>query len=178
MRPQERKRLLALEIRSSKFGYAVFDGPIELLDWGVRWFGEKTSSPMAAASDRTRFLLNLHAPGTVVTRERNYFSLGVNRRFAMIMRAIRIETRRHHAAFKVLTTHQVQRCFALHGCATKHEIATHLAKQFEVLSWRLPERRKPHNSEPRATVIFDAAATGVAFLEKSARQSEKHRSVS
>ena len=178
MKPSGLKRLLALEIRASKFGYAAFDGATRLLDWGVSWFGEKKGQLAHTVSKRIRVLLSLHRPHVVVARGRNYHSTAASRRFAVVVRAIRAETKRHSARFILLSAHKVQRQFAMRGCTTKHEIATSLAKQFEEISWRLPERRKSYESEAPSMVIFDAAATGLAFLGRPSRRSDGIRTAS
>jgi hypothetical protein len=168
--PSPRNRLLALAIRSSKMGFVVFEGPAQLLDWGVRWFGVRKSSLRSRVSRRVEALLRIHNPLTVVACDRTYYSAAANRRFAIIVSSIRAETRRHSATFKILSTPQVQRHFALRGYVTKHGIATDLSSRFEELSWRLPTRRKPYEREAPAMVIFDAAANGLAFYGRRARQ--------
>jgi hypothetical protein len=168
--PGPRNRLLALEIRSSKMGFVVYEGPTKLLDWGVRQFGVKEDSLRSTVSSRIEALLRIHNPLTVVARDRTYYSAAANRRFAIIVSLIRAGTKRHSATFKILSTRQVQRHFALRGYVTKHGIATDLSGRFEELSWRLPTRRKPYEGEAPAMVIFDAAANGLAFYGRPARQ--------
>ena len=46
-------------------------------------------------------------------------------------------------------------------------IASVLAKQFPTLDLRLPPKRKIWQSEDYRMSIFDAAAAGVAYFEKS-----------
>jgi hypothetical protein len=58
----------------------------------------------------------------------------------------------------------VRRFFDQTGSATKHEIASTLAEWFIELAWKLPAKRKPWQSENYQMVIFDAVATGAAFL--------------
>src|SRR6266446_4884051 len=38
MAPDNQKRVIALDVRSRSFGFAIFEGPNELLDYGVRSF--------------------------------------------------------------------------------------------------------------------------------------------
>jgi hypothetical protein len=171
--PSTRNRLLALAIRSSKMGFVVFEGPTQLLDWGVRRFGAKEGSLRSTALSRIEVLLRIHNPSTVVVCDRTYCSAAANRRLATIMSAVRAETKRHSARFKILSTRQVQRHFALRGYVTKHGIATDLSSRFEELSWKLPTRRKPYEGEAPAMVIFDAAANGLVFYGRPARQERR-----
>jgi hypothetical protein len=158
------KRLLALEIRASRLGFAVLEGPTGLLDWGVRSFGEQNEKLRSAVSDRIATLLAFHKPASVVTRVRRYYSAAQNKRFRAIVSAIRAETKRKSTKFFVLTTRQVRAHFAPNGQVTKHDIATSLVKQFEALSWKLPGQRKAYQSEAPAMLVFDALANGVAFV--------------
>jgi len=160
--------LLALEIRSRKVGFAVFEGAARLLDWGVRWFGTKNQPLRPIVSKRIGALLRLHKPCMVVARDRNYYSARANRRFATILHSIRAETRRHSAKFIILPARKLQRQFAWRGYTTRHEIATSLAERFDELSWKLPARKKPYESEAPSMVIFDATANGVAFFGRTA----------
>jgi hypothetical protein len=163
-----RERLIALEIRASKFGFAVFEGPTRLLDWGVRWFQEKDGALRSTVADRIGTLLRFYRPGAVVVRVRDCHSASKSRAFTMIVSSIRTETMRNSTKFGFVTIRQVREHFAPNGQTTKHGIATNIAKQFEELSWKLPNRRKSYQSEPPTMVIFDAAATGVACFGRKA----------
>ncbi len=160
------KRLLALDIRASRFGFAVFESPTRLLDWGVRSFGEQGERLTSAVSDRIGTLLAFHKPSAVVVRNREYHSADQNKRFVAIVALIKAETRRHSTKFCVLTKRQVQKRFSQSGPVTKHDIASRLAEKFDELSWRLPERRKSYQSEAPIMAVFDAVANGIAFSWK------------
>lgn len=159
-----RKRLLALEIRASRLGFVVLEEPARLLDWGVRSFGEQKGKLGSTVSDRIATLLAFHSASVIVARTRKYLAAARNRRFRTIMSAVRTEARRHSAEFRALTVRQVTNYFAASGEATKYDIATRLAREFEELSWKLPSRRKIYQSEPLAMLVFDALANGVACL--------------
>lgn len=167
------KRLLALEIRASRLGFAVLEGSARLLDWGVRSFGEQDQGQgvRSAVSDRIATLLAFHNPSAVVVRARRYHSTINNKKFLAIVAAIRAETKRNSMEFCILTMPQVRDHFALRGKVSKHDIATSLADQFEELSWKLPHRRKAFESEAPAMLVFDALANGIAFLERQTPQS-------
>jgi hypothetical protein len=165
-KPVERLRVLALEIRASRFGFAVLEGPTTLLDWGVRWFGDGVLR--STVSDRISTLLSFYRPYVIVVRSRTYYSGPENNRFARIVDTIRTEARRKRTRFKILNQHHVRDHFASKGPATKHAIASAVARQFDELSWKLPNPRKPYQKEARAMVIFDAVANGIAFLGEQA----------
>lgn len=168
-----RIRVIALEIRLIQIGLVVFDGASRLLDWrvGVRWFDVKRNLRVVP-SDRFLELLEFYAPAIVVARRIGHRSVRNNKRFVTLLHYIRDETRRKGAFMAVLSTHQVRRHFASSGLVTKQQIAEHISREFGELSSRLPKTKKPYQSEKRAMLIFDAAATGIAFFASQARQKD------
>jgi len=162
------KWLLALDVRASRIGFAVFEGPTTLLDWGVRSLEKGKKTLKSSASDRIATLLAFHRPFAIVLRSRTHNSALQRRAFAMVASSIRAEAKRHSTKVIVLTPRQVQGCFAPDGQINKHDIAVILAKRFEELSWKLPQRRKSYQSEAPVMAVFDAIATGIAFFERQA----------
>lgn len=165
-------RLLALELRSAKFGFVVFEGPTKLLDWGVRRIGTR-GNVQAAVSGKIRPLVAVYAPVLVILRLRKCLSAHAKRRFAVLTRAIRSEAKSSSIKVQIVSPERVRHFYAAHGQNTKHEIAGWIANQFEELSWKLPQKRKAYQSEAHNTIMFDAAATGVAFLMHLANSVQK-----
>lgn len=60
----------------------------------------------------------------------------------------------------------------------KHEVASVLAQQFSILMSKLPRRHKCWQTEDYRMSIFDAAAAGVAYFNRQARQTLQWREVS
>jgi len=158
-------RIISLEIRASKFGFAVLEGPDKLLDWGVRSFVEEGEELKSAVGDRINTLLAFYEPVAVIARERKHHSAVQRQRIRTIFAIARLMTRRGSASFRTLTAARVRKHFDLDGCITKHEIARGLAEQFDELSFKLPNPRKAYQSEAPAMLVFDALSTGVAFLK-------------
>jgi hypothetical protein len=158
-------RLIALEIRASRFGFAVLEGSDKLLDWGVRFFGEEIENVESTVSDRIDTLLAFYDPVCVVLRDRDYASAAHGKRIRRIVSAIKRATGRSSARLYVLTTMEVRNHFAPDDGTTKYDIAKGLADRFEELSFKLPNPRKAYQSEAPAMLVFDALATGVAFLD-------------
>lgn len=163
------KRLLALEIRTSKLGFAVLESPATLLDWGVRSFREAEEPVKSAISDRIGILIAFYKPSAIVIRLRQYHSPSQNERFMAALSAVRAEARRTMIKFVVLTISQVTRHFASRGQVTKHDVAASLARRYQELSWKLPVRRKSYQSEAPAMLVFDALANGIAHLERESQ---------
>ncbi len=161
------ERLLALEIRSQRIGFVVFEGPTRLLDWGVRSCSHPTRRLHEVVAKRVRSLLFRYRPFAVAMRSDNHYSSQTTARLRISVGAIRREANRCGVKLRLLKTKPREHFFVQLRCGTKHQVAQLMAALFEELSWRVPPKRKPWHSESYHTVIFDAAATGlVAFAEE------------
>lgn len=158
MKHAETTRIVAVDARSSRLGYAVFEAPMRLIDWGVK--GTKGRMGNARIAD----LLALFQPSVVVlprivtNSKRN--SVGVR----STVQAVRCEACRASLPIAIASERAVKTFFERHGFRTRHEIASVLARSFPELAWKLPPRRKAWESEPARMSIFDAVRLGIAFL--------------
>jgi hypothetical protein len=151
----EALRLLALEIRPQKAGFAVFEGAT-LLDWGVRDYGP------TPAFRRIGTLLSLYAPSVIVIRRRHYLKHGDT--VARVVQSIKRGAQRKSISVQSLDAHRIRAFFKQQGCESKHAASTLLAEWFPELAWKLPPERKPWQPEPHNTLLFDAVAIAVTFL--------------
>lgn len=171
-------RLLALDVRISKLGFAVFEGPTSLLDWGVRSFDKGSKALAANVSDRLGVLFAFYEPSAIVIRSRNYHWRSHKRTEAKIMAIIKSESRRRSISLTIVTAKQVRGAFSKNGDIYKHDIALQITNQFQELSWKLPRRRKAYQSELAAMLVFDAAATGMTYFRTNNRQQPTAKSES
>jgi hypothetical protein len=159
MRKKYASRIVAVDIRSRRFGYAVFEMPVRLLDSGVSRF----ASPEIAAV-RIEALCGMFRPSLIVIGKeaarhgRNYPKAVAARR------ALRNEAARQFIPIVTLGRRGVQNWFHQHGNRGKYAIASFLANRFPELSWKLPPRRKPWHPEPWSLCLFDAVALGLAYV--------------
>src|SRR5260370_37850338 len=63
------KRIMAIDIRSRSFGFAVFEGSDRLLDWGVRSFRSGVNAVKVPPSKKLLALFDEFSPSVVVTRK-------------------------------------------------------------------------------------------------------------
>ena len=161
-------RIIALEIRTSKFGFAVLEGRDRLLDWGVRTFGEDVDSFESTLSDRFSTLFAFYDPAVIVIRDRELQFATKGKKIQMIIKTLKQAMQPSSAKLRVLTTSQIRDRFELGSSTTKHDIAKSLTERFEELSFKLPNKRKAYQSEAPVMLVFDALATAVAFSERTA----------
>lgn len=151
-------RLLALEIRPKKAGFAVLDGA-SLHDWGVTRYGQATPPSKRIAS-----LLDLHMPSIILMRQRP--RMKNDKTVASIVKSITSEAKARSIQIQPLAAHQVRAFFNQRGHRNKHAVAIRLAGWFPELAWKVPPKRKLWQSEPHNTLLFDAVATAVTFLTR------------
>ena len=161
------ERLLALEMRSQKMGFVVFEGPTRLLDWGFRSYAYPTCRLHEIVARKVRPLLFRYRPSAVVMRRDNHYSSQSPARLQISVGAIRKEAKRFGVEFRLMRTTSRKHFFVQVGCDAKHQVAQLIAELFKEISWRAQPKRKAWHSESYHTVIFDAVATGlVSFAEE------------
>jgi RNase H-fold protein (predicted Holliday junction resolvase) len=157
--PHGNGRVLAIDVRPSKIGFAAFDDSARLLDSATR----KVRSPLMGAA-RVASLINELCPSTLILRGIPPKSRRNRPRTKMLQRLICQLARRSRIQVVFISEKELHACFQAHDQRTKHEIATLLANRFPELSRKLPGKRKIYEREPWSMVVFDAAALGVAHL--------------
>ncbi len=164
---KSKDRVLALEVRPRVTGFAVFEAKPSLLDWGTRKQRVGEQQLAGVVGRKISALLDLYMPSAIVVRVRDISPQEAQGRVRTAIRVIRGEARKRSITFQTISTKAVHRFFTAYPCTTKYQVATLVAQWFPELSWRLPPKRKSWKSEHHRMVVFDAAATGVAFLGRS-----------
>jgi hypothetical protein len=160
MRTKYPSRILAVDIRSRRFGYAVLEMPARLLDSGIT----RVAYPEIATT-RIASLCKMFQPSLIVLRkEANRHGRKYPKAVA-VRHALRSEAARRCIPVVALKKREVQNWFRQHGSVGKYAIAAFLADHFLELSWKLPPRRKPWHPEPWSFSLFDAIALGVVYAQ-------------
>ncbi len=156
------KRVIALDVRSRNFGFVVFEGANEILDWGVRSFRSGANAVKVPAREKLLALLDEFTPSAVVIRER---AAGRSTKKPQLLSIIERQARSRRIPVRFITPRDVNRAFVGFE-SNKYEVASVLAKQFPTLASKLPPMRKCWQSEDYRMSIFDAAAVGVAYFAR------------
>jgi hypothetical protein len=157
------RRILAVDIRVSRFGYAVFETPAHLLETR----GTRFASPESAAA-RLAALCKMFRPSLIVFRKESTRRGRSYPRANTVRRALHSEAARQLVPITFVSEREVRKCFGLDRAATKHEVASVLSKWFPELEWELPRRRKSWQHEPWAYALFEAVALGVTHICRNA----------
>jgi hypothetical protein len=160
------QRVLSLDLRARRFGYVVFEGPHALLDWGTRTHAEGERSLL---EHRLNSLRSMFAPSIILvrkTRETHQVGQSIIRH---PLHAIKTFAKRVVVAVRVIDGSSIRKFFSKDAKVNKQDVARMVANQFPELSWRLPPKRKPWETEPARQSIFDAASLGVFYFAQETR---------
>lgn len=158
-------RILGLDVRMQRCGFAVLEGQHQLLDWGITHYQARTRDGRTAlATKRVASLLTLFQPSLVVLKYTSEHE--GNERYKPILNAITREARRYRAEVVLIERKELQIVFQQFG-NTKYKIAGLIAGLFPELGAKLPQPRKWYDREPRNTTIFDAVSVGLAYFNRS-----------
>jgi hypothetical protein len=157
-------RILAIDLRSQLFGFAVLEGPGMLLDFGRKpcRITATRNTPMTVQK-KTADLLTLFVPSTIVLK-----SEWGRRKQASSERKESIEAIKQEAAMRsvqmyFLNRRDIHRVFRQSGNISKYKIAGLIAEMFPELAWKLPPNRKNWQPEHHNMAIFDAVSLGLTY---------------
>ena len=162
-------RILAIEARRSRLGYALFEGPKRLLDWGASSVPADLTGSAAAEAARKRItsiLRRCHPVAIVVKRPRSV-KTGRGATPGPIMSTIAREAAALPIPVCFLGRTEIQDAFRIFRGNTKEEIAEVLVSIFPELLARLPPRQKKWQPERRVMVVFGAVAVGFAHWQRN-----------
>jgi len=168
-------RILTLDIRSRRFGYVIFAGPHTLLDWGIRTHADGEHSVLER---RLIGLQTMFAPSTILVRKTNEHSQTKTPTIRPAFNIVKCFARRAVVAVRLIDGSKIRRFFARKAKTNKHDVARMVADRFPELSWRLPPKRKPWQSEPARMPLFDAASLGVFYFEQKEKKQETEIAIS
>ena len=155
--------VLALDLRLRRFGFAVLEGPRELLEWGVKNYRSAGKNDAAVVQKRIGSLLTLFLPSVIVVKHTPDRNGKRRHQYEPIVKAIEYSAGRQSAEIVLVRRNEVRSVFGRPGI-TKYEIAAHIAALFPDLTWKLPPTRKFYENEHHNASIFDAVSLGLTYF--------------
>ena len=153
-------RIIALDITSRGFGFAVMEGPEVLVDWGVK---QVQPYEEARCLRHLEKLIQRYRPELLVLedhrkkhRRRSARTLSLIEKVTDLGKLAGIPVRR-------LGWKRVREAFAPKGFINKYGIARAIGRLLPELASRVPPFRKAWMSEDYRMAIFDAVALGLTF---------------
>ena len=149
------------------FGYAVFEGPMSLVDWGVK--GVRSIQKNAESLKKIRELFAFYRPDVVVLENCQGRGSRRAKRIQTLIDLMTAHATEERIATASFSRAEVRACFSSTGSTTKRRIAESIAREFPELEPRLPPVRKIWMSEDSRMNIFDAAALGMTYFHTGSR---------
>jgi Holliday junction resolvasome RuvABC endonuclease subunit len=164
-------RILAVSPSSRGFGFAVLEGDMMFVDWGVK---SVQSDKNARCLVKVGELIKHYQPATVVLEDHlSKWSRRSPRIRTLLQQIIELASA-GNVDVALYSLEQVIGGFFGKGTGTKHEIAQILAERFpEELGARLPPKRRLWMSEDYRVRIFDAVALGFTHIQKRGKRRSK-----
>lgn len=155
--------VLGLQPTSRGIGFAVLEGTLRLVDWGVR---ETKKDKNRDGLRKIDALLDFYDPAVLVLE--NHHGQGSRRasRIRELLDAITERALARGLPVRHYSRGQVRHFFSHYDAQNKHQIATTIAGWLPELALRLPPPRKPWMSEDYRMAIFDAAAFALTYFHR------------
>ena len=156
---------MAIDLRRSRFGYAVLDGLNTVLERGSGeiWADGKKRGDFK--STRIRSALRVSSPATVVVRKSQHRGSLDSPLKDRLLRQIKRDAEEYLIPVVMISQDEIRRAFHLPRRASKYKIASMIAQRFPELRLKLPVERRAWEPELHGMIIFDAIAAGLAYLQ-------------
>jgi hypothetical protein len=152
-------RILAVDLRAHRFGYAIFELPHQLLDCGIPTFD---SSYILAV--RLQVLIKLFRPSVIVLDPGARRGLRKKEWRALLITSIRQRASKLGVSVTVVPASVLRNFLKSLGTRNKYRLARLLIGWFPQLSRPTPTARKSYEPERWMMARFDAVGLGVAYL--------------
>ena len=154
-------RILSIDPIVLGVGFAVLEGPDNLIDWGIRLAkGEKS----AASLRIVEALILRYKPNIIVVENCHATGCSRGQRAKELIEDIAALAKARRIKCRSVARLAVQKAFLKFNAFTKHQMALELVKRFPELARHLPRARKSWMSEDMRMSIFDAAAFALTLL--------------
>lgn len=160
----ETTRVLTIDPTSKGFGFAVLEGPKQLIDWGVKQVRGDINHRNRRCLEKMAALIVRYQPDVLVTEHANAKSCRRWPRALNLIEDVIALGVAHRLRVKRISRRKVQQSFSERDSATKYQVAMAMAKRFPELEPYLPPVRKPWMSEDQRMSIFDAIAFALVSL--------------
>lgn len=158
-------RILAVDLRHRRLGYALYEGHRNLLDWGVRVYPAIGEEEASMASKRLASLLSLYSPSVMVLKKERWELARTNMHMRTLVAVTSSVAVAHAVQIRLVGDPEIRSSFENMGCKTRVEIAGALARIFPELASLVPPKRRAWQAEHPRMTVFDAIALGLAYWQ-------------
>jgi Holliday junction resolvasome RuvABC endonuclease subunit len=152
--------LLAIDPMYRGFGFALFEKPNSLIDWGITDIRLKVNS---RSLRRIEQLIDFYHPDRIVLEDIRGESSRRCKRVEQLLGKIRLLAKEKKVKVSSYSPKQVQEVFEQFNCHNKYERAKAICEWLPVLTSRMPPKRAIWMSEDPRTNLFDAVALALTY---------------
>jgi hypothetical protein len=156
MTAEQSQLVLAIQSFTRGIAFALFEGPLSPIDWGIKEVrgGNRNARALAAA----RMLMERIRPDVLVLEDLTGSFARRSRRIKRLQNLLA-----NHAVGQSIDVHhyvreRIRDCFKGTGAVTRYEIAQTIAAQIGAFENKLPPLRKLWEPEDPRMALFDAAS--------------------
>jgi len=150
--------VLAVRPTSRGFGWALFEGPLAPVDWGI---ASAKVNKSAQCMIRFKQLLDQYHPSALVLEKFDEEDAHHSERIRALAKTMRGFANNRDMDTLIYGRKEVGLTVTGNAKASRHTVASAVAERFPILRPRLPEARKLWQSEDNRQCLFDAAALGI-----------------
>lgn len=154
-------RVLSIYPNVRGFGFSVFEGPKNPIDWGSNTIKFNKNK---GSLEKVERLIDFYAPDIVVTENAEDPELRRCERITTLLGDIEDLCDKKNQKIICYSRQAVTDVFSNFGALKKHEIASKIAVWLPSLAPYLPPPRKPWMSEDYRMAIFDAVALAMTYF--------------
>ena len=155
------KRVLAIDLGTRGFGYAVMEGPHQLIDWGVR---EVRKNKNSRSLKKVEQLIARYQPDALVLEDYNIQDKRRPNRVRALTDRVKEVALQAGAKVHTFSRKKIKEAFVGTESVSRHEIAITLSRWFPELAGRLPPKRKPWMPEHSQMGLFDAVSLAMTHF--------------
>lgn len=159
-------KVLAIDLRHRRFGYAVYEGHRDLLDWGVRVYRSTGEQEIELLGKRLLSLFQLFEPSIVVLKRERWDLSKSNELMRSLVETVEDLARMRSIQIKLVREADLRETFRPFECRSREEIAEVLTRIFPPLAVSLPPKRRRWESEHPRMTVFDAIALGLSYWHR------------
>jgi hypothetical protein len=169
-RPRKHVIVMGIHLNSRGYGFALFEGPLAPIDWGV--VEVRRTNKRVQLLDRVRAQFERFVPDIVVLQNTTDPRTRRTHRIRHLNEMVMELAEELCIGLVTYSRDDMRRCFDYVGPVNKDRIAAAIAKHIPELDRFVPPVRKPWMSEDARMGIFDAAALVLTFFHKAGDANE------
>lgn len=154
--------VLAIHPTSRGFGWVIFEGPLNPVDWGIASAKVKRS---AQCMVRFKQLLDQYGPSALILEKYGEDDSQRSERIRSLAQTMRGFAANRDMDTPVYSRKEVSSNVTADPRASRHTVALAVSELLPELHHRLPTARKLWQSEDDRQCLFDAAALGIAHYK-------------